>query len=216
MLNHPATKGCDVGGQSIPVRYGGDYAIKGQSPMIWLHCNPKLRDLGVGSPSGEQSKKGIYKCTEDEATAAISCGVADLSDFIVTSGVCVWSKLSLTNDVKRGVFELVETSRVHEVFDTLQKQEILSEYNLERNISFGEKAWRTAGAPNRDESALDGDEKQSDFTQRRIVLGIGEGFDEDDETVVFNSDKKVSDLANDALRKWVATFLLGAPTLASS
>jgi hypothetical protein len=29
-----------------------------------------------------------------------------------------------------------------------------------------------------------------------------------------NRNKKVSELANDALKKWVATFLLGSPTLA--
>ena len=46
-----------------------------------------------------------------------------------------------------------------------------------------------------------------------LTTGIGEEFDEDDDTVVFNSDKKVSELADDALKKWIATFLLGAPTL---
>ena len=40
-----------------------------------------------------------------------------------------------------------------------------------------------------------------------------EVFDEDDDTVVFNSDKLVSELASDAHKKWTATFLLGAPTL---
>jgi hypothetical protein len=216
MLNHPATKGCEVGGNSIPVRYGGDYAIKGQSPMIWLHSSPKLRDLGVGTPSGEQ-RNGVYTCTQEEATDAVLCGVAESKDFLVTSGVCVWSKVSLANDVKRGVFELVESSKVQEAMSVLRKQEILTEHNLDKNISFGDTAWRMARATSNDEAACDSGKEQSGFSQhRQIVVGIGEGFDEDDETVVFNSDKKVSELANDALRKWVATFLLGAPTLASS
>ncbi len=214
MLNHPATKGCEIGGKSIPVRYGGDYAIKGQSPMMWLHSSQKLRDLGVGTPSGEHWKD-IFKCTQEEAIEAISCGVANLNDFLVTSGVCVWSKLSLTNDVKRGVFELVDYSKVHEVFGALQKQEILTEYNLEKNISFGEEAWMV-GATSREKSSYNDNKNQSGFTQRQMVPGIGEVFDEEDAAVVFNTNKKVSELANDALRKWVATFLLGAPTFSSS
>ena len=77
MLNHPATKGCDAitrktGSLSsvVPIRYGGDYAIKGQSPMIWLHCNDKLRDTGVGTPLMENSKDGVFQCTQDEAVSA--------------------------------------------------------------------------------------------------------------------------------------------------
>ena len=77
MLNHPATKGCEsitrkTGSLSsvVPIRYGGDYAIKGQSPMIWLHCNDKLRDTGVGTPLMENSKDGVFQCTQDEAVTA--------------------------------------------------------------------------------------------------------------------------------------------------
>ncbi len=215
MLNHPATKCCEIGGKAIPVRYGGDYAIKGQSPMMWLHSSQTLRDLGVGTPSGEH-QKDIFKCTQEEATKAILCGVANANDFLVMSGVCVWSKLSLTNDVKRGLFELVDSSKVHEVISALQNQDILTEYNLEKNISFGEEAWWMAGVTSREKSGYNDEKNQPGFTKRQMVLGIGEGFDEEDEAVVFNSNKKVSELANDALRKWVATFLLGAPTLSSS
>lgn len=207
MLNHPATKGCDVGGgNSIPIRYGGDYAIKGQSPLQWLHCSQKLKDAGLGTPVGDEN--GIYKCTQEEASDAISYGIANAEDFLVMSGVCVWPKLggSLANEVKRGVFEVVEPSKVSDVFSTLQKQAILTTENLSRNIDISNEAWEKAA---RAESSTE--KKGSEET---LTVGIGEGFDEEDDTLVFNSDKKVSELANDALRKWVATFLLGAPTLA--
>jgi hypothetical protein len=207
MLNHPSTKGCDVGGRTIPIRYGGDYAIKGQSPMMWLHCNDVLLDSGLGTPVGDRSK-GIYKCTQEEATVAISRGIANARDFLVMSGVCVWPKYSLANDVERGIFEVVEPSRVNGVINALQEQEILTKENLETSLSAGQAAWQKSAS--KKESSSDGT-KGSDSP---LMLGIGEGFDEEDETVVFNSTKKVSELANDALKKWVATFLLGAPTLA--
>lgn len=61
--------------KSIPIRYGGDYAIKGSSPLTWLHCNQKLRDAGLGVAVGDQLN-GIYKCTQEEATDAISYNIA--------------------------------------------------------------------------------------------------------------------------------------------
>ena len=45
------------------------------------------------------------------------------------------------------------------------------------------------------------------------IAGIGEGFDEEDDSLVFKSDVKVSNLSDNALRSWIATFLLGAPSL---
>ncbi|KAL7552485.1 hypothetical protein ACHAWF_015732 [Thalassiosira exigua] len=75
MLNHPATKGYEVGSTTVPIRYGGDYAVKGQSPLMFLHCSEMLRVKGLGEPLGDEGK-GIYKCTQEEATQAVSYNVA--------------------------------------------------------------------------------------------------------------------------------------------
>ena len=210
MLNHPASKGYDIvgyskGSASIPLRYGGDFAVKGQSPLLWLHCNQKLRDSGVGSSLSVQNQ-GVYKCEQEQALEAISFGIAEPSDFLVISGCCVWPKLggSLANEVKRGVFEVVPNNKMGQVFATLQTQTILKTDNLRENMKIAQDAWKEAADSN---SSVKSD------TDVVLTTGIGEGFDEDDDTVVFNSDKKVSDLADDALKKWIATFLLGAPTL---
>jgi len=217
MLNHPATKGYEIvgyskGAASLPLRYGGDFAVKGQSPLIWLHCSQKLRDSGVGSSLSGQNE-GIYKCEQEQALEAISYGIATPSDFLVISGVCVWPKLgvggSLANEVKRGVFEVVPNNKMGEVFKTLQTQAILTKDNLEDNITLTQEAWEKA-ADAKNSSVKSTSDKGTDVV---LTTGIGEGFDEDDDTVVFNSDKKVSELADDALKKWIATFLLGAPTL---
>lgn len=214
MLNHPATKGYEVGTiktgvTSIPIRYGGDYAIKGQSPLMWLHCSQKLKDSGLGSSVGDKHNE-IWKCTQDEATEAILYNIAKPEDFLVMSGVCVWPKFGesgIADEVKRGSFEVVDNSNVEEVFATLLGQEILTKNNLAKNIAVSNEAWQKGA----------GSQKFPTNNQQppndTLTLGIGEGFDEDDDTVVFNSDKKVSELANDALKKWVATFLLGSPTL---
>jgi hypothetical protein len=90
--------------------------------------------------------------------------------------------------------------------NALQKQDILTKDNLEKSLSLGEVAWEKAAEGNN----MNSSKRKDDI----LTLGIGEGYDEEDDTVVFNSDKKVSELANDALKKWVATYLLGAPTLA--
>ena len=210
MLNHPANKGCDVTTSkkercSIPIRYGGDYAIKGQGAMMWIHCSSKLRETGIGEPLGKECS--VYKCTEEDAKSAISCGVANENDFLITSGLMVWPKRlggSLSDEVKQGTFELVESSKIEDVFQTLQKQEVLSKDNLERNLEISNEAWiksaRSDTSPPRDEKST-------------LTVGIGEGFDEDDESFVFNSDKKVSELCKEAQKKWVATFLLGEPSL---
>ena len=208
MLNHPSTKGCDIGssGAKIPIRYGGDFAIKNQSPMMWLHCRESLLELGLGMTVGDQSK-GIYKCTQEEASIAIKRGIASANDFLVLSGVSLWPKHSLANDVERGIFEVVNPAKVGAVINALQKQDILTKDNLDKSLALGEVAWEKAAA---EENSYSSNRREGDT----LTLGVGEGYDEEDETVVFNSDKKVSELANDALKKWVATYLLGAPTLA--
>ena len=209
MLNHPANKGYDVTNSkkersSIPIRYGGDYAIKGQGAMMWIHCSSKLRNTGIGEPLGKECS--IYKCTEEDAKSAISCGVANEDDFLITSGLMVWPKRlggSLSDEVKQGTFEVVDSSKIIEVFQSLQKQKVLTKDNLERNLEISDEAWiksARSDTPSRDEKIT-------------LTVGIGEGFDEDDESFVFNTDKKVSELSKEAQTKWVATFLLGEPTL---
>ena len=76
--------------------------------------------------------------------------------------------------------EVVEQSKVDEVFQTLQKQEMLTKENLSENIAVTNEAWQKAATSN-----PSSDNKVPGET---LTVGIGEGFDEDDETFVFNSD----------------------------
>ena len=212
MINHPAAKGCEIkrrlstGHDIVPIRYGGDFSIKGTSPVMWLHCNQQLRDWEIGKAFGENAN-GIYACTQEEAANIIADNVASPEDFLIVSGLCVWPKLggSLGSEVKRGIFEIVPAAKVEKVFGILQKQEVNNSDTLARNFELSLEAWEMAASEKKSAK------KQSQDT---LTMGIGEGFDEEDDSVVFNSSKKVADLADDALKKWIATFLLGSPTLA--
>jgi putative AlgH/UPF0301 family transcriptional regulator len=218
ILNHPSTKAVEMelidkvtGAKrelQIPIRFGGMYSIQGQSPLFWMHLNPKLRDAEIGSPVGPGSD--VWKCTQNEATGAINQGVARPSDFIIATGLSVWTKNTPGNDgiqgeIRNGNFEVIPSSKYSTVWEKLRSQkDVLTKINLIKHISNGGEAWKS-GATASSENATDTDDV--------VTEGIGEGFDEENDIYVHNSDVRVAKLSDDALRSWVATFLLGAPTL---
>lgn len=184
----------------VNIRYGGEFGIKGQNPLLWIHCSKKLRDAGIGTPLGSSAFSTV---TQDDAELAISSDIASPDDFIVTSGVSIFPKIgreTLAREVKRGIFEIVDRARQEEAFKTLQTQAKLSPFTLDESIRKARKAWELCG--NAEEPA--GKEGPASETP---------GFDETDDRMVFNTDTPVSELAEDASRKWVATFLLGMPTI---
>lgn len=226
LLNRPAAKALGIeivdkeSGKrrkvSVPLLYGGQYAVKGQSPLLWLHCNQKLKNAEVGSPFGGVVG-GIYKCSQEEATRSIALGTAKPDDFLVVSGVSVWTKndalggrggvptAGLKGEVAAGRFEVVSPDKVKDVWRALQRQEVVTKLNLMRNLAVASEAW----------SAGDVALKGSSENETPITEGIGEGYDEDGSNgaYVHDSDTKVADLSDSALQSWVATFLLGAPSL---
>jgi putative AlgH/UPF0301 family transcriptional regulator len=224
ILNRPAAKGLDIqitdkntGGSrtvSIPLRFGGQYAVQGNDPLLWLHCNQALRESHVGSPIGVDQQDGIYKCTAENVMAAIGQGFAKPEDFIVVSGVSVWAKgegmsQGIEGEIELGKFEAIPNSMTCSVWSRLlQQQEVLSTLNLNQNLALADEAWSCAASNGKSQQSYSNNWQKS-------IGGLGEGFDEDDDSFVFKSDVKVSKLSDDALRCWVATFLLGTPTLES-
>jgi putative AlgH/UPF0301 family transcriptional regulator len=222
ILNRPAAKGLDIQiteketGSSktivVPLRFGGQYAVKGSQPLLWLHCNPKLRAAKIGSPVGVE-QEGIWKCTADDVISAVGKGLVTPEDFMVVSGVSVWTKgeggvaRGMQGEVRAGKFEPIPPSKTQAVWDTVSQQSVLTNANLFRNLVIAKEAW-SFGAPN----SQKGNNGENGAATTPIG-GLGEGFDEEDDSLVFKTDVKVSKLSDDALRTWVATFLLGAPTL---
>lgn len=218
MLNRPASKGLDIkienkatGGSksvTLPLRFGGKYAAQGSEPLMWLHCHPVLRAAEIGSPIGAR-KDGIWKCTAEDVIKAVGRDIATPEDFIVVTGICAWSKTGegaegIQGEVKAGRFEVIPASRTEDVWNNLLKLEVLTTINLVKNLAMAGDAWSTGA---------NGSPKPIKNNAPPPISGIGEGYDEEDDTLVFKSDVKVSKLSDDALRSWVATFLLGAPTL---
>jgi len=215
MLNRPVTRGIELDitdkatrerkAVKIPLRFGGEYAVKGQEMMLWLHCSSKLRAAKIGSEVGPASS-GVWKCTQDDATKAIASGIASPEDFLVVSGVSVWPKAvsvaqGLQGEVANNRFEPIPKSRVESVWHVLKGQEVLTKMNFVKNVDRANEAWRAAGS-----DVVGGSREEK-------TEGIGEGYDEEDDSYVHKTAKKVAELSDDALRCWVATFLLGAPTL---
>jgi putative AlgH/UPF0301 family transcriptional regulator len=225
ILNRPVAKGLDIQiteketGKSktitVPLRFGGQYAVKGSKPLLWLHCNSLLRAAKIGSPVGAEVD-GIWKCTADDVIASVGKGLVTPDDFMVVSGVSVWTKgeggvaRGMQGEVRAGFFEPIPLSKTAAVWDTLSKQEVLTNANLVRTLAIAGEAW-SSGAPITQETENSDDDEAS--TTNTPIGGLGEGFDEEDDSLVFKSDVEVSKLSDDALRSWVATFLLGAPTL---
>jgi len=225
LLNHPATKGVELdlvkksdpsakSTLTIPVRYGGPYTLRGDgigapTQPLWLHMSRKLRVCGVGYPVGEEDEAMIWKCTQEAAISAISDNLAKPSDFFIVSGISVWQGTDgMGVEVENGRYEVVPPSQVSSMWEKLQEQDVLTKMNLIKTLSQGNDAWEAAGGN------VEGTVASLNANDDGPVTdGIGEGFDEEDDSLVFKTDVPVSKLSDDALRSWVATFLLGAPSL---
>jgi putative AlgH/UPF0301 family transcriptional regulator len=219
ILNRPAAKGMEIMVNSaargtrkvsIPLRFGGPYSVKGKDPMLWLHCSSSLRKARIGSPIGNIQQEGIWKCTLDDVKDAIGRGIGSPEDFIVVSGVSVWTKTDglggngIEGALSEGMFEPIPSRLVDSVWSVLLKQQqVLSNVNMMHNLILASEAWACASA----------NAKSLQKQEPPPIGGLGQGFDEEDSSLVFESDVKVSKLSDDALRSWVATFLLGAPSL---
>jgi len=110
-----------------------------------------------------------------------------------------------SGEVRIGRFEIVPKENLNDVWDRLRKQQVLTKFNILSNLSIASEAW-TLGSKLKNAS-------QESSKEEVLTTGIGEGYDEDDDTFVHKTDVKVSKLSDDALQSWVATFLLGLPSL---
>ena len=226
ILNRPAARGLDIQvtekgstkSVTLPLRYGGQFAIREAEPLLWLHCNPILRAAKIGVPVGAPQQDGIWKCTAEDVTTAVGQGLGKPEDFLTVTGVSIWTKgekglaRGMQGEVRSGNFEIVPASQTKEVWNSLTKQEVLSTGNLMQSLRLSNEAWeKGAASRNGKESTKKQNGKKNGG--HAPIGGIGDGFDEEDDSLVFKSDVKVSKLSDDALQSWLATFLLGAPTL---
>lgn len=164
----------------LPVRYGGPMQVS--EPIMYLYSNESLDCVGVQMGNSE-----IYSCTEDEIIESIELGLASADDFLAIQGISVWKKNGgvggVKGDVDEGFFEIVPSESKSKVWGTLISQRKLSRVNFEDNLALIQRAWVQAGG-------------------KRVDDGDGE------DALVFGTDVDVSTLADEALRRWVAVYLL--------
>lgn len=212
ILRHP-----DTGQKAsvyLPLRFGGPQS---QEAVFWLHCDETLRDANVGSPIG--SHDGFWKCTADDATAAVNCGIAWPSDFLVVGGLSAWPKNQnhdgMKGQVQNGNFECVQPSSIHDIFSHLQKQKVLKWDNMRDNLILGNHAWKRAGrvsSASTSTSIFTELEPSESIEENGIDANVNENVNDTD-THVPCEKKYLEKLSDDALKTWVATFLLGSPSL---
>ncbi|GKY98714.1 hypothetical protein MPSEU_000827700 [Mayamaea pseudoterrestris] len=216
ILNRPAAEGLDLPAAprnrglccsqkfTMPLRFGGQYTLKNDEPLLWVHCSEKLRRANVGFPMNTV-KGGIWKVKAEEVTRALTRGLATMDDFLVVTGVSAWTKEGakggIQDEIEAGTFEMVPVSKIQSVWNALSKQKVLKFSTLQDNMSIANDAWAKAGWDASD--AFPKHDGRQDNTN-------------DSEPCVFKCQVKVSDLADEALTNWVATFLLGVPVEAFS
>ncbi|KAG7361158.1 ACR COG1678 domain containing protein [Nitzschia inconspicua] len=218
ILNRPSTQGLDIkvdnkeSGQKknerIPMIYGGPFSVQGgEQSVLWLHCDRVLRDANIGSPVGAAGSHGIRMCTTQEVMKAVGSGLVTGDKFLAVIGVFVWvkdngAKQGIEGELELGHFEEIPDSAVDDVWSVLKKQQVLTPLNLDAALRLSEDAWIAAGK---------GKEKKNENKKNgwNPFAGLGENFDEEDDSLVFKSNYKVSQLSDDSLRNWCMVFLLG-------
>ena len=162
--------------------------MQGRNQLLWLHCNTLLKKAQVGTPMNNHLSEnlGLWRCSSEAATAAITQGLATHRDFMVITGISVLARHG--EELLESNFEAVTPRKIQAAWDVLQRQRLLEDGSLADNLALGDLAWRRAGEEEEEE-------------------------EEEADSVVFGSDVEVEVLSDDALRSWVATFLLGNPHL---
>eukprot|EP00559_Dactyliosolen_fragilissimus_P006533 CAMPEP_0184861520 /NCGR_PEP_ID=MMETSP0580-20130426/6185_1 /TAXON_ID=1118495 /ORGANISM="Dactyliosolen fragilissimus" /LENGTH=671 /DNA_ID=CAMNT_0027359049 /DNA_START=115 /DNA_END=2130 /DNA_ORIENTATION=- len=207
-----------------------------KKPLFVLHMNSLLRQAEVGQPVGENNPSGIWKCSLDAAKMAIAKGIASANDFMFVDGFHIWPKEigengivtgGILEQVLEGNFDIIDQSKTAAVWNTLTNQNVLSDSTLDTNLDLAHAAWNIAGgisskpAQGRGEVYNSNDRRSpgfQGFVDRRspgfqgFQTGGNHGNSnmvEKNNEIVFDSDIKVSELGDDAMKFWVMAYLMG-------
>lgn len=233
ILNRPGARAVDIGitkdGSdrkiAVPLRFGGQFSVTEKDPLSWIHNSQALRNANIGRPVGPMNQN-IWQCTAQEVADAIGQGIASPADFFVATGVTTWKKgpeffgNGIQDEVRNGNFEVIPEWQTQAVWDSLSQQEVLSNANFEQNLHSANQAW-SVGASNqffRGAGPMHNDPRKSttSIPCDDMMVGIRGRMQNSMRTpvnTVFKSNVQVGQLSDDALRSWIATFLLGEPRL---
>ena len=131
----------------------------------------------------------IWKCTAQEALKAIEAGKGKISDFVIVSGVSVWTKgekgivRGIQGEIGRGKFQVVGTEKLKVAWDKIVGQKTVGKDSLYRASARSEDIWKDCVAEEEEE-----------------VEAV---------ETIYNSKVSTSKLADEALRNWVRMFMVG-------
>jgi putative AlgH/UPF0301 family transcriptional regulator len=171
----------------IPIRYGGPSGKVDEQPLLFFHNVQILKEKGIGRPIGETNSE-VYVCTASQVVEALEDDLVSPNDVIAVQGFCAWEKEmgsgGILGELASGNLEAVPSTSADAVFETLRTQRAMSEENLDTNLRVSQEAWE---------------------------LGKGNGHcsDKSHDRCVFDSDVRLSDLSDDALKVWIEIFILG-------
>lgn len=198
----------------FPVRFGGTDGVindvdddssnddneEEEDSLLWFHCSKGLKKLGIGSPV-DDSKDGpgkIWVCDVEQVADAIDRGHALPSEFLVTQGFVCWEKQENgTGGIGAHIldqnFEVISPFQIENTWSLLQSQTRLNERTLESNFNSGMNAWKISRLERNGKRTF---EKENEK-------------DDDDDHLIYESNVKVSELADEALRHWISVYLVG-------
>jgi putative AlgH/UPF0301 family transcriptional regulator len=169
------------------IRYGGPSGDDGAEPLLWLHCSEALKKMGVGQPLPNGDVTGVWTCSLDQVIHAIETELITPGDFMLVQGFCVWEKEAgsggILGQVMSGNFEAITTNNLNNIWALLRQQKQLSDDSITANFQIALNTWN-----------LGGEKEKDGLKQPRFV---------------FDSNVKISTLADDALLAWIKIFLLG-------
>jgi putative transcriptional regulator len=201
VLNRPYSTSIRIAETNLPVRYGGRYKLEDEGmPDLVLHYDhQRLQDARVGEPISKDGpdESIFWKCSREDAEAAVKAGLADADDFLIIDGLSVWNKGKVSSDLA-GVssselenFSKVDDKAMGTIWKLLKVQQPLNKKNAEENLEAANTAWMLS-----DDAAwiISDGSKPFDF-------GCRSEIDAKEREVV-------QSLAASALDKWIRTYLL--------
>jgi hypothetical protein len=179
ILNRPSSTTIDLSGKTLPLMYGGGYGLGGEGkPETWLHCAHSKLREARVGTPIGQSDSMFWNCSRQDAETAVEMGLADPTDFMVVWGLSLWER----NKVSFGV--------------PLTKVELAASFSNVKEETVPEM-W----------TLLTRQEPLNNQTMAKNLLEVSNAAwslsratgDQEDVT---------ADLADEALRRWVAMFLM--------
>ncbi|GMH53657.1 hypothetical protein TrRE_jg8797 [Triparma retinervis] len=193
VLNRPTPNGIEVeipgsGTFVLPVLFGGAYKVKTQPGVIWLHNSKALKDRGVGASLGINKGKSYWKVTSKEAMECVKRGECGVEEFVVVSGVSVWTKgekgtvRGIEGEVLGGRFRVATSNVMRGLWDEIMGQSVLRKDGMYRACLKSEECWKAA---------------------------LEDGMDGDERTMVWGTDVTEEWVGDEGLRNWGKMFMVG-------